>query len=91
MISIRTIGVFMIVCAAICLTIAIERYYSAIQTAEALAEILDGIEFESVSMPTVTKVCGFVGILLLVGGLRMLFDSLRGQKDQDHEDGLLKS
>ena len=86
MISPRTVGIFMIACAAICLTIAIERYYSAVATAKAIAERLEGIEFASVEPPRVSYVCGFTGVILLVAGLRLLFESRHHSKS---EEGLL--
>lgn len=88
MISPRTIGVFMIGCGAILLTIAFERYYSVVQTAKAIAEQIEGVEFESVAMPTVSAVCGFAGVVLLAAGLRMLFESRHANKP---DDGLLSS
>ena len=90
MISVRTIGVFLIACAAICLTIAAERYYSAVQTATAIAEQIEGVEFESASLPTVSIVCGLVGIVMLVAGVRLLIDALSRKTEKRHAPGLLE-
>lgn len=88
MVSFRTLGVFMIACGALLLTVAIERYYSAVQTAKAIAERLDGIEFESVALPNVSMVCGFAGVMLLIAGARMLFES-RHSSEPAADDRLL--
>ena len=89
MISARTIGVFLIACAGICVTIAIERYYSSVATAEAIAEQLEGVEFDSVSLPMVSKVCGFAGLVMLVAGGKLVVDSLTS-KTNNPDDGLLQ-
>lgn len=81
----------MIACGAICLTIAFERYYSAVQTAKAFADLFEGIEFSSVSIPMVSKVCGVAGVVMLVAGILLLFDTFKGKSEQNDQDGLLKN
>ena len=76
----RSIGIFLLACSAICLTIAIQNYISEVQTAKAIADLIEEVEFESVRMPIETIVCGLVGIMLLVAGARLLFESMRKPK-----------
>lgn len=87
MVSARTVGIFLIACGAILLTVALERYYSAVETAKAIADQLEGIEFNSVAMPWESSVCGLAAIVLLVAGARTLFESRHLDKPKD--DGLL--
>ena len=75
--QIRSIGVFMIVCSAICGLIAWERYSTAKLTAEAVAERLDGVEFVSVAWPVSSIVAGTLGIVLLVAGVKCMADSFQ--------------
>ena len=89
MVSMRTIAVFLIACSAILLTIAIQKYLNAVETAEAIAEHLEGIEFESVSLPIESSVCGFVAVLMFVAGVRLLFESRHGKGNQPKESSLL--
>lgn len=88
MISMRTIAVFLIACSAILITIAIQKYSNAVATAKAVAEHLQGIELESVTMPIETTVCGFAGILMLVAGVRLLFES-RHHSGKEEKPSLL--
>ena len=81
----RTLGAFMIACAAICIIIAVQTYTNAVTTASAIAELIDGVEFESVEPPLVSYVTGICGVVLLVAGARVLFESTRKPKT----DGLL--
>ena len=90
MISPRTVAVFVIASAALCLTIAVERYYATVRTAKAVAEQIRGFEIDSVGIPRETIVCGLAGIVLLVAGANLLFESFRGGKKATNEDGLLK-
>ena len=71
----RSTGLFLLACSAICLIIAIERYQSAVLTAKTIAEQLDGIEFESVGVPLVSIVMGFVAVVLFAAGIRLVFES----------------
>ena len=75
MIALRTIAIFMIACSAICFAIAFERYYSAVATAKAIADRIEGVEYVAVKMPRASYVCGFTGVVLLIAGLRLLFES----------------
>ena len=75
--QIRSIGVFMIVCSVICVLIAYERYSTAKETAKAVAERLDGVEFVSVGWPTTSIFAATLGVVLLIAGLKCLADSFR--------------
>jgi hypothetical protein len=83
----RSIGALMLACSAICLIIAIQKYVNAVTTAKAIAEAIDGVEFESVALPIETKVCGLAGVVLLVSGVRLLFESFR--RREKPVDGML--
>ena len=49
------------------LTIAADRYYTAIATARKYtAETLPEVEFVSAGIPTVSLVCGTIGVLSLI-------------------------
>ena len=90
MVSARTIGIFLIAAGAILFTVAMERYNSAVTTAKAIADQIEGMEFESVGMPLVSSVCGLAAIVLLVAGAKVLFDSRHLDKPKNPaEDGLL--
>ena len=89
MVSIRTIAIFLIACSAIMFVIAFQKYYNAVETAKAIAGQIEGVEFEAVGMPVETSVCGFVGVLLLVAGARLLFES--GRRRTKDEPSLLNS
>ena len=83
MVSIRTIAIFLIACSAILFVIAVQKYYNAVATAKAVADQIEGIEFESTALPIETSVCGFAGVMLLVAGLRLLFESRRAVKENE--------
>jgi len=89
MVSIRTIAVFLIACSAILFVIAFQKYYNTVLTAQAIAEQIEGIEFESVGVPIETGVCGFVGVLLLVAGVKLLLDSRGGNAGENEPPALL--
>ena len=89
MVSMRTIAVFLIACSAILLTIAVQKYLNAVETAEAIAEHLEGIEFESVSLPIESSVCGFFAILMFAAGVRLLFESRHHNKSDQAKKSLL--
>jgi len=89
MVSLRTIAVFLIACSAIMFVIAYQKYYNAIETAKAIAGQIEGVEFESVGVPIETSVCGFVGVLLLVAGAKLLLASVRKRDANDGEPSLL--
>ena len=63
-----------------CLTVAVDKYYSAMKTAEAVSEAMRGIQLESVGIPTVTIVCGAIGVMLLVAGLILIVKSFQEAK-----------
>jgi len=67
-------GVFLIACAALCGVIAYECYRRAVVAGQAVAELIEGIEFESVAVPIETKVASFVGVTLIVAGLICVFN-----------------
>ena len=75
--QLRSIGTFLIVCAILCGLIAYERYATARNTAIAVAEAIEGIEFTSVTPPITTVVAGLIAIILLVAGVTCLFNSFR--------------
>ena len=72
-----SIGIFISAAALFCLTIAVDKYYSAMVTAEVMSKRLHGFELESVGIPTETVVCGAVGVMLLVAGLILIGKSFR--------------
>ena len=86
--QLRTVGIFFVACSALCFIIATERYLTAVRTGKQVAAAIEGVEFESVSTPITTTVCGLLGVALLVAGVRLLFVSVR---NTNLEDGLLKS
>ena len=65
----RSIGIFMLVGSLFCLTVAADKYYSAVVTANALTEELPEIELDSVGIPTVSLVCGTLGVTLFVASV----------------------
>ena len=73
----RSIGIFIFVGSLFCLTIAVDKYYSAMKTADELAKVMQGFEIESVGIPTVTIVCGALGVMLLVAGVILIAKSFR--------------
>lgn len=73
----RSIGIFIFVCSLFCLTLAVDKYYSATKTADAVAKAMPGFELESVGIPTVTIVCGAIGVTLLVAGLILIAKSFQ--------------
>lgn len=70
-------GIFIFVCSLLCLTIAVDKYYSAIITAEGVSEAMPGFELESVGIPMMAIVCGAVGVMLLVCGLILIVKSFQ--------------
>ena len=70
-------GIFIFVCALFCLTVAVDKYYSALKTADAVSKSMPGFELESVGIPTATIMCGAVGVMLLVAGLILIVKSFR--------------
>lgn len=78
--QLRSIGAFLITSAAICGLIAYERYSTAKSTAMAVAETLEGVEFDSVGLPPTTIVAGLAGVILLVAGTKCFADSLRSSQ-----------
>ena len=81
-----SIGAFLIACSAICLIIAIERYYSALATAKQVAEMLEGVEFESVGIPIESIVCGLAGGVMLVAGVILIAER---NHEPDQTSGLI--
>ena len=57
--------------------IAGDKYYSAIKTAEEISERMPGFQLESVGIPTVTVVCGTIGVMLLVAGVILIAKSFQ--------------
>jgi hypothetical protein len=80
--QLRSIGVFLIVCSILCGLIAYERYRTARNTAMAVAEVIEGIEFVGVTPPLTTVVAGLLGVMLFVAGLKCVFDSSRQPDSQ---------
>jgi len=88
MISMRTIAIFLIACSAILFVIAVQKYYNAVATAKAIAERIEGVEFESAGLPVETSVCGLAGVMLLVAGVALLFESRRQRAAKENERSL---
>lgn len=84
--QLRSIGAFTLACSLICFIIAFERYQSAVRSAKAIAAAIDGVEFESTRLPTVSVVAGLAGVALLVAGVRLLFESRRAHKAENMSD-----
>lgn len=84
----RSMGIFILVCALICLTIAVDKYYSAIATAKLAAEKMPGFQLESVAIPPVTMTCGAVGMMLMVTSVILIAKSFRPAETQmlEHSD-----
>ncbi len=80
--QLRSIGIFLLMCAAVCSLVAFERYNTARTTAIAVAEALDGVDFVSVEIPFTTKIATFLAVVLLVAGLRCLFEFKRKTADR---------
>ena len=89
MVSLRTIAIFLIACSAILFVIAVQKYYNTIATAKAVADRIQGVEFESAAMPIETSVCGFAGVMLLVAGVTLFFESRRQRVAKENERSLL--
>ena len=67
----------MLVVSLFCLTIAADKYYSAVATAREFAELSPEIELDSVNIPTVSLVCGTLGVMLLVASVILIAKSFR--------------
>ena len=89
MISKQTIAIFLIACSAILFVIAVQKYYNTVATAKAIADRIQGVEFESAAIPIETCVCGFAGVMLLVAGVMLLFESRRHRAVKENERSLL--
>ena len=89
MISKRTIAIFLIACSAILFVIAVQKYYNTVATAKAIAERIQGVEFESAALPIQTSVCGLAGVMLLVAGVTLLFGSRRHNAVEENERSFL--
>ena len=70
-------GVLILVVALFCLTVAVDKYYSAIKTAEELAKAMPGFELEATGIPAVSLVCGALGVMLLVASVILISKSFR--------------
>ncbi len=79
--SLRSTGIFLIVCAALCGLVAFERYQTARRTAMAISNLIAGFEIESVSIPIETKVAGFLSVMFVVAGLRCIWTALRPPRE----------
>jgi len=79
----RSTGIFLIVCAALCGVIAYECYRRAVNAGQALAELIQGLELESVAIPIETKVASFFGVILLVAGVICVFSHRDEQGDRE--------
>ncbi len=88
--KLRTIGLFLLACSAICLMVAAERYQATVKAAqEKFAPI--GLEVSSVSLPLVSSVCGLAGIVLFVAGVRLMFEQVKANRAAAKDDGMLKA
>lgn len=72
----------MLVGSLFCLIVAADKYYSAILTARELAQQLPGVEFVSVDIPTVSLVCGTLGVMLLVASVILIAQSFRSAEPE---------
>lgn len=77
----RVSGIFLLCCSAICLIIAINKRQNLIQTGSQVAESM-GLKLESTGLPFDLVVTVFIGIVFLVAGLRLIWDS-RKKKNPD--------
>ena len=59
------------------LTIAIDKYYSAIATAREIDQQLPEFKLDTVGIPTVSLVCGTLGVMLLVASVILIANSFR--------------
>ncbi len=89
--KLRTIGLFLLACSAICLVIAAERYQSAVQAAKKMMGPIEGFEVKSVSLPLVSSVCGLAGVVLFVAGVRLMFEQVKANRAAAKDDGMLKA
>lgn len=83
--QLRSVGAFMIAASILCFLMAYERHATHVATAKAVMEQLDGIEFESVAYPVETYVCAFIGMVLLVAGVRCI-GTWRATRQQESEE-----
>lgn len=56
----------------------------------AIAEQLEEVDFVSVEIPLESKVAGFLAMVLLVAGLRCVYEAFRKPSDQLQTDQLRK-
>ncbi|MFK7765961.1 MAG: hypothetical protein AB8B55_01880 [Mariniblastus sp.] len=87
--NLRTIGLFLLACSAICFIVAAERYQSAVEAAKKMMGPLEGFEVDSVSLPLVSSVCGLAGVVLFVAGVRLMFEQVKANRAKS-KDGMLK-
>jgi hypothetical protein len=67
--NLRSLGIYMLVCGALCGLIAWDKYYSAVKTGQELARRIPEIEFVSVGIPLISIVCGAGCVMLSVAGV----------------------
>ena len=72
----------MLVGSLFCLTIAADKYYSAVARAREFAELSLEVEFVSAGIPTVSLVCGTLGVMLLVASVILIAKSFRPAKPE---------
>lgn len=84
--NLRSMGIFISVCGLFCLAVAADKYYSMVKTAEVFAARVKTFELESVGIPTETIVCGFFGVMLLVGGVVCIRRSFQEADNADTVD-----
>ena len=83
--QLRSVGTFLIVGSALCFIMAYERYATKLRTAQAIADSIEGVELESVSLPIETTVVGLIGVGLLVAGLKCVFNAFQEPKKEPGE------
>lgn len=71
--TLRSIGTLLVAAASLCGLIAYEKYRSAVVTAEAFSQAVDGIEFQA-TVPIEAWVAGFLAVLLATAGVRCLLE-----------------
>ena len=76
--NVRSLGIYMLACGALCGLIAWDKYYSALKTGQELARRIPEIEFVSVAIPLMSIVCGAGCVMLSVAGGICVWKALRG-------------
>jgi len=76
--NLRSLGVYMLACGALCGLIAWDKYYSVSKTGQELARRIPEIEFVSVGIPLISIVCGAGCVMLTVAGMICIWKAFWG-------------